>query len=106
MSTSLRSARRPARLAALLAVPLLLVSACSGGSVERAEVEKQTKAQLEKNGAYDVDSVECPDDLDATEGKTMTCKVTLADGMKLDAALEVSSVKDGQATWDVKVTTT
>ena len=74
------------------AAPLLV--ACGAGSVAESEVESDTKDKL---GAEKVD---CPDDLEAVEGETMTCDATI-DGEERTLKLTVTKVEDNEAVWTV-----
>ena len=77
----------------LVAATPLLVS-CGAGSIPESEVESDTRKQL---GAEKVD---CPGDLEAEKGTTMSCTATVA-GAERKLRLTVTKVEDGTAVYTV-----
>ena len=80
-------------LLTLVAATLFLV-ACSAGSIPESEVESDTKEQL---GAEKVD---CPGDLEAEKGTTISCTATVA-GEERKLKLTVTKVEDETAIYTV-----
>ena len=97
----------------LLAVPLVLgLTACSGSvsigkkTVDKAEVEKTVKAELDKRAGQVSAKVTCPDDLEAKVGRRMTCVLYAKDGTSVDVVVTVRRIKDGQAFYSAVAGTT
>ena len=78
----------------MLAAAAPLLVACGAASVAESEVESDTKGQLE------ADKVDCPGDLKAEEGETMSCTATI-DGQERKLKLTVTKVEDNVAEWTV-----
>ena len=90
--------------------PLLLVAAllagCSSGdkTVDRADVEKEAATQLAAQVNQPEPDISCPDDLDAKVGATMECELSVkGDDAVYPVHIKVTSVKDGDAKFDVEV---
>jgi hypothetical protein len=81
------------------AAPLLV--ACGAGSVSQSDVESKTKDQLSSTLGDSVEKVECPEDLKAEKGESMTCTATVA-GEELDFKIEVTKVDGDSAEWSIE----
>ncbi|MFC0674992.1 DUF4333 domain-containing protein [Brachybacterium hainanense] len=100
------SARR-IRPAALLLLPVatLALAGCSIGgasAVSQADVEQQVTDTLTQQVGQAPDSVDCPGDLPAEVGASLTC-VLSAGGQTIDVAVTVTGVEDGTVSFDVQV---
>lgn len=80
----------------MLAATAPLLVACGAGSVSESDVESKTKTQLA------ADKVDCPDDLKAEKGETMSCTATVG-GQEIKVKLTVTSVEDNTAEWTVDI---
>ena len=83
-----------------LAVPLaslaLVTVGCGGpDNVSRAEVEKQTRAGLEKSVGQQAPPAKCPDALKAEVGATTRCTMDFPEGKRLGISVKVTEVADG-----------
>jgi hypothetical protein len=74
------------------AFPLALAG-CGATTISSSKAEKFVKKAL----AAEPKSVDCPDDVEAKKGGTLTCKVTTADGTKLEVTLHMTDA-DGHVT--------
>lgn len=87
----------------IVATPLLTLTGCSfTQSIDQSEVETQIADSLEEQVGQRPDSVECPGDLDGEVGATMRCTLTAGD-TKFGVGVEVTSVEDNKAKFDIKV---
>lgn len=93
--------------AVALSVPLL--TGCSGevsignNSVDKDKVAEQISAQLTEQVGTIPDSVECPDNLDAKVGATLTCTLT-HEGVSYDVDVTVTQVDDdNNVKFDIQV---
>lgn len=97
---------RALRPAALIALPLaaLALAGCSisGAAVPKAETEKQISSVRQEQVSQKPDSIDCPDDLPAKVGATMTC-VLSAGGETIDVHVTVNKVEGEQVGFDAKV---
>ena len=77
-----------------LAAGLLWSAGCSTGTapLQQADLEAELSKQL-TSADFAVDDVECPGDLAAKKGTTMTCDFT-SDGKQMKVGVIVTSVKD------------
>jgi hypothetical protein len=98
--------RHPHRLLAggALAVCLAL-AACGEETVSESEVEDQAKAAITQQVGQEPKAIDCPGDLQAEVGATMTCVLIAPDDSRVDTNLRVTAVEDGRARFDVKVGT-
>jgi len=83
----------------MLAAAAPLLVACGAGTVSESDVESKTKDQLEQS-LGSVDKVECPEDLKAEKGETMSCTATV-EGTEIGIKLTVTKVEDGTAEWKI-----
>lgn len=94
------------RLCAFAAVTALALGlgACSGGTptVDRAEVEEQVSAELEKEVGVAPDDISCPDDLTGEVGETMRCTLTAGED-ELGVSLEVTEVDGEDVRFSIEV---
>jgi len=87
--------------AATAAAGILLLAGCSS-TVDSDDVERSVSDSLEEQVGVAPDEVDCPDDLDAEEGATMTCTLE-ADDVEYDVEVEVTSVDGSDVEYDVQV---
>ncbi|MBD8505358.1 DUF4333 domain-containing protein [Hoyosella sp. G463] len=98
--------RVAAGLASLVALGAL--TACSGSLsiggkvVDQEEVASQISAELATQVGREPELVECPDDLDAEVGATLTCTLT-DDGDLYDVLVEVTEVNGDDVLFDFEV---
>lgn len=92
---------RTSALAALVLVAGATLAGCSNAA-SQADVEAQISSQLEGELGSAPQDVSCPDDLEAEEGQTMTCTITVED-VEYDVAVEVTSVEDETVNFDIEV---
>lgn len=71
-------------------------------TVDRDDVAAQISSQLAAQIGETPDSVECPDDLDAQVGATMTCVLTHA-GTSYDVNVSVTAVEGDNVSFDIQV---
>lgn len=83
--------RRRATVAALGLAGVLGLTAC-GGTLDTGELEDQTSQAIADDIGVQVDSVDCPDDIEAKAGSRFTCTATAADGTT--ASVEVVQTDD------------
>ncbi|MCX6459776.1 MAG: DUF4333 domain-containing protein [Actinobacteria bacterium] len=99
--------RRNAMILVAVAVPVLVVSACSSTkSVSKTDVETQSQQQLSATVGSQVPAIVCPGDLEAKVGTVIVCSITSAEsGAVYDVTITVTSVDEstGNAKWDIKV---
>jgi hypothetical protein len=84
------------------AVVLVGVLAGCGQTVDDGDLVDQVSSVVEQASGSAPDAVDCPDDLDAEEGATTTCEVTVGDAT-YDTAVEVTGVDGDTAEFDVVV---
>ncbi|MDT9592074.1 DUF4333 domain-containing protein [Nocardioides zeae] len=90
-------------LALTAAGAALALTACSAGSVESDDVEDKISSELTQQTGTEPDEVDCPEDLDAEEGATMTCVLTAEDGSTIDVDVEVTEVDGNDVSFDIQV---
>ena len=103
--------RTPLRSLLGLVAAGTLVLGCSGevsvgeDTIDRSELEEQIAAQLAEEFPDAPDPIiECPDDLDAEEGATTECDLSVeGEDAVYPVAVEVTSAEDGEATFDIEV---
>ena len=86
--------------AAGLAVALGVLAACAPTTVDTAAVEKNVRDTIDGPGSVKVDTVDCPQDQEATVGKTFTCTYDLTDGSTGEITVSVAD-EEGTGRWDV-----
>ncbi len=87
-----------AALAALAATATL--TSCGASTVTADDVEKQITSKLQGTDGSAPDSADCPGDLDAEVGATLTCTVTAGEE-EFEVEVEVTSVDDDTANFDI-----
>lgn len=89
---------------ALVGGTLLLggVLAGCGSTVDSEDVTDQVATAIEDSAGAPPDATDCPDPLDAEEGATTTCTVTV-DDTDYDVPVEVTGVDGGTADFDITV---
>ncbi len=95
----------PGRLSSLVAstAALVLVAGCSSTpSIDRDDLEQEVSTQLENEVGVAPDDVECPEDLESEVGASVVCVLT-AGSDELDVMVEVTSVEDDRAAFDIEV---
>jgi len=90
---------RGARLV-LIVTSGVLLAGCGATTVDVAAVEKNVRDTIDGPGSVKVDTVDCPEDQEATVGKTFTCTYDLADGSSGEVTVSVAD-EDGTGRWDV-----
>lgn len=93
------------RRSAIATFSLLVVAAvtgCSAGAVDQSDVEEQISAQLEAEVGQAPDRVECPEDLEAEVGATMTCLLYAGED-NIDVDVEVTSVDGDDVNFSIQV---
>ena len=106
MRTRSRSLLRPLFVAVGLIAAGALAGCSSGGdAVDKDQVEETAAKELAAQvGADEPPKVECPADLDAEVGATMTCELTAdGDDNVLPVLIKVTSVDDGNVQFDIEV---
>ena len=93
---------RRTALATLVLATAAALAGCSATAVEAADVEDQVSTQLEAEVGEEPDKVECPEDLDAEVGATMTCVLTEGEDT-LDVDVEVTEVDGSDVSFDIRV---
>ena len=86
--------------AACLAVALGVLAACAPTTVDTAAVEKNVRDTIDGPGSVKVATVDCPQDQEATVGKTFTCTYDLTDGSTGEITVSVAD-EEGTGRWDV-----
>jgi hypothetical protein len=86
--------------AAGLAVALGVLAACAPTTVDTAAVEKNVRDTIDGPGSVKVATVDCPQDQEATVGKTFTCTYDLTDGSTGEITVSVAD-EEGTGRWDV-----
>jgi hypothetical protein len=86
--------------AAGLAVALGVLASCAPTTVDTAAVEKNVRDTIDGPGSVKVATVDCPQDQEATIGKTFTCTYDLTDGSTGEITVSVAD-EEGTGRWDV-----
>ena len=88
-----------------VAAGALLVAGCStDNAVSQDEVEAQAEEQLASEVDGAAPDVSCPGDLDAEEGATMECELTVeGDETVYPVSIEVTSVEGDTANFSIEV---
>ena len=86
--------------AAGLFVAMGVLVACAPTTVDTAAVEKNVRDTIDGPGSVKVDTVDCPQDEEATVGKTFTCTYDLTDGSTGEITVSVAD-EEGTGRWDV-----
>ena len=86
--------------AAGLSVALGVLVACAPTTVDTAAVEKNVRDTIDSPGSVKVATVDCPQDQEATVGKTFTCTYDLTDGSTGEITVSVAD-EEGTGRWDV-----
>ncbi|HEV7186737.1 MAG TPA: DUF4333 domain-containing protein [Blastococcus sp.] len=98
--TAARGGRRP--WSCVLALTGAL-AACGAGTLSAGTVARGAEDALQKKVGTRPD-ITCPKDLDATVGASTRCTLTVGkDPARYGLTVVVTSVKDGNATFDVQV---
>ena len=84
----------------VLVVASGLLAACGPATVDVDAVEKSVRDSIDGPGSVKVDKVDCPDDQEATVGKTFTCTYDLTDGTSGEVTVSVAD-EEGTGRWDV-----
>ncbi|MCH1865416.1 DUF4333 domain-containing protein [Nocardioides sp. CFH 31398] len=94
----------PTRTAGAVVLAGVLVGALAGcgRTVDEDDVVDEVSAVVEDASGSAPDGVDCPDALDAEEGATTTCEVSV-DGTTYDTDVEVTGVEGDSAEFDVIV---
>lgn len=92
--------RHTVRYVALAAV-LGLMAGCGTGTVSASEVEEEAAAQFEQQ--FQVDSVDCDEDLPGEVGATITC-VLVSEGNAFEMTVTTTEVEDGTVNFDLELT--
>jgi hypothetical protein len=79
--------RAGAALASALA--LLALAACGDKVIDDDKAEDAVQADLERGLDVEVDSVDCPSDVEVEPGQTFECTVTAASGDRATATLRI-----------------
>lgn len=93
----------PIRSLFIATLAVASLAAC-GSIVDDAKTEKELKAQIPEITDIDmrVESVNCPDDQDFTEGATFTCRYTVEDGTEGAARVTITSAEgDGEVEYSL-----
>jgi hypothetical protein len=94
--------KRLARFAPLLSLPLLL-AAC-GGEPAVAATSVQTSAVEQFSQQFQVESVDCPDDLPAEVGAQITCVLVDGAGDPFEMTVTVTTVDGADVDYDLELT--
>ena len=86
---------------AVLAASVSLTS-CGAASVSAEDVESQITGELKGADGSSPDAADCPDDLEAEVGATMTCTITVGED-ELEVEVKVTEVEDGTAKFAIEV---
>ncbi|HEY7483269.1 MAG TPA: DUF4333 domain-containing protein [Streptosporangiaceae bacterium] len=90
-----------------LACGVVLVAGCSFSTgdkaVDKSKVEQQISDLLTAKVGQHPKSISCPGDLTAKQGTTMRCQLEANDGSKIGLTVTVTSAKDNDVKFDVKV---
>ena len=77
------------------------LSSCSPTTVTQSNVEDEIVDKLVGEDGTHPDSAECPDDLEADEGQTMTCTATTGD-TTVDVKVTVTEVDGDRVLFDIE----
>ncbi len=82
----------------------LMFAACSfsfgGTSLDMDKIQDEISSGIEEQTGVVIESVECPEEVDAEEGESFTCDVTAEDGTT--AVVQVDQTdSDGNVTWEI-----
>ena len=92
---------RPSRL--LPALLVLGAAGCGGAdTVSRAEVERQTRAGLEKSVGQKAPPAKCPKELKAEVGATTRCTMDFPENKRLGITVKVVEVDGDKVQFDIK----
>jgi hypothetical protein len=83
MSTS------PRLVVLALAVAAVGAAGCGETVIDTAKTEETLKSELKKEQGIDVESADCPSDVEVKAGASFTCTLILADGEKQTATLRI-----------------
>ena len=76
------------RAASLVVVVLSFTGCGNGGDAEEPlegeDLEQEISEDLEESRGVRPEAVECPDEVEATEGTTFQCTITAPDGSEID----------------------
>jgi hypothetical protein len=88
-----------------LACGVALLAGCSGGTkaVDKKQVEQEVSTELTKTVGQKPKSITCPGDLKAKVGTKMRCTLTATDGSTIGLTLTVTSVKDSDVKFHIRV---
>jgi Domain of unknown function (DUF4333) len=71
------------------ALALLALAACGDKVIDDDKAEDAVQADLERGLEVEVESVECPSDVEVDPGETFECTVTAASGDRATATLKI-----------------
>lgn len=74
---------------AVITAAALGLTACGGTVIDDGKAEDAIQRTLEANNQIQVDSVDCPSDVDVKAGETFECEVVSDDGVKATATLKI-----------------
>lgn len=94
--------KRFGRFLPLLSLPLAL-AAC-GGEAAVAATSVQTSALEQFSQQFQVESVDCPEDLPADVGAQITCVLVDGAGDSFEMTVTVTTVDDGDVNYDLEIT--
>jgi len=89
-----------ALVAGVAAVLALAAAGCGESTIDQDDVVNLVQKQL-ANDNLKAKSVECPDDVEAKEGETFKCDVTLTNGNTGTYTITVENVNDDNASLKV-----
>ena len=88
------------RLAAVLAASIVLVGCQQVDRVDTGRAEQDIKRGLSARTGAKLNSVDCPDDVEARKGDVFRCTATASDGSKV--RVKVTQVDDeGGVRWEL-----
>ncbi|MFC6286377.1 DUF4333 domain-containing protein [Nocardioides sp. GCM10027113] len=93
---------RRTALVTLTLVAVGTLAGCSADAVDKTDVEEQISTQLEAEVGQTPDRIECPGDLDAEVGATMTCLLYAGED-NIDVDVEVTSVDGDEVNFSIQV---
>jgi Domain of unknown function (DUF4333) len=89
---------RTAALATGIAVLAAGVAACGESKLDTGEAESEIRAGITRQTGVKIESVRCPDNVEARAGDTFRCVATASNGQR--ARVEVTQRDDeGSVTW-------
>jgi hypothetical protein len=87
----------------LTAASLALLAGCGGAdTVNRAEVEKQTREGLTKSAGQQAPPAKCPDELKAEVGATTRCTMDFPEKKRLGITVRVTKVDGNNVRFDIE----